>query len=156
MDRIDRRILAELQRDARQTNTELAQRVNLTESPCLRRVRKLERDGFIERYQAVLDRDKLGFGCQVFVTVTMRTEDRATIAAFERQVTALPHIIEAHRLFGDSDYLLRVAVADVDAYQRFYSQVLTGLPGIENLTSHLTMQRVKENRGLPLTDDPTA
>lgn len=149
MDRIDRRILRELQADGRLTNTDLAARVSLTPSPCLRRVRQLEQDNVIRGYRAILDPHALGRGFQTFATVVMRHEDRETIAEFERQVANLPEVIEAYRLFGEPDYLLRIAVADIAAYERFRADVLTTLPGVGQLTSHLTMKEVKANTGIP-------
>jgi Lrp/AsnC family transcriptional regulator, leucine-responsive regulatory protein len=152
MDRIDRKILRELQDDGRLTNTDLAARVNLTPSPCLRRVRQLEQDNVIRGYRAVLDPHALGCGFQTFATVVMRYEDRETIAEFERQVADLPEVVEAHRLFGEPDYLLKIAVADIAAYERFRADVLTTLPGVGQLTSHLTMKEVKANTGLPIVN----
>jgi DNA-binding Lrp family transcriptional regulator len=149
MDRIDRRILHELQQNGRLTNAELAARVDLTPSPCLRRVRQLEQDGVIHGYRALLDGPALGRGFQPFVTIVMRHEDRATVADFEQQVAALPEVVEAHRLFGEPDYLLRIAVADIAAYERFITDVLSGLPGIAQVNSHLTMKQVKANQGFP-------
>ncbi|MEV0590823.1 Lrp/AsnC family transcriptional regulator [Nonomuraea cavernae] len=151
MDRIDRRILQELQRDGRISNTELADRVGLTPSPCLRRVRQLEEAGVIRGYRALLDGDAVGSGFQAFVTVVMRYEDHDTVAELERQVAGMPEVVEAHRLFGDPDFLLRVAVADLAAYERFYSEVLSGLPGVAQLTSHLAMKVVKSDTGLPIS-----
>jgi Lrp/AsnC family leucine-responsive transcriptional regulator len=136
MDRIDRKILRELQEDGRLTNADLAARVSLTPSPCLRRVRQLEQDDVIRGYRAVLDPAALGRGFQSFATVVMRYEDHETIAEFERQVAGLPEVIEAHRLFGDPDY-------------RFRTDVLTTLPGVGQLTSHLAMKEVKANTGIP-------
>lgn len=150
MDRLDRRILRELQRDGRLTNSELADRVGLTPSPCLRRVRQLERDGVIRGYRALLDGDAVGRGFRPFVSVVMDREDRATVAAFERRVAELPEIVEAHRLFGEPDFLLRIAVADLAAYERFNTEVLSDLPGVARLTSHLTMKQVKTDDGLPI------
>lgn len=152
MDRIDRRIIHELQKDGRLSNTELADRVGLTPSPCLRRVRQLEHDGVIRGYRALLDSGALGRGFQAFVTVVMRNEDRETITEFERRVAELPEVVEAHRLFGDPDYLLRIAVADVAAYERFRSGSLFDLPGVAQLTSHLMMKQVKEDQGFPVGD----
>ncbi|WP_030265896.1 Lrp/AsnC family transcriptional regulator [Streptomyces sp. NRRL B-24484] len=150
MDRTDRRILHELQQDGRLTNAELADRVGLTPSPCLRRVRQLERSGVIRGYRAMLDGAAVGRGFQPFVTVVMRHEDRATVAEFEQRVAELPEVVEAHRLFGDPDYLLKIAVADVAAYERFITDVLSGLPGIAQVNSLMTMKRVKEDAGLPV------
>lgn len=150
MDRVDLMILAELQRNGRLTNAELAERVNLTPSPCLRRVRQLEQTGTIRGYHAQVDLRAVGRGFEVFVDVLMRHQDRATTAEFEQAVEALPEVLEAYRLFGAPDYLLRVAVADIDTYERFFTDTLSILPGIANLTSHLTMKQMKIANGIPL------
>ncbi|MEU7895607.1 Lrp/AsnC family transcriptional regulator [Nonomuraea sp. NPDC049152] len=150
MDRTDRRILHELQREGRISNAELAERVGLTPSPCLRRVKQLEESGVIRGYRALLDGAAVGRGFQAFVTVVMRYEDHDTVAAFEGEVAGMPEVVEAHRLFGDPDFLLRVAVADLAAYERFYSDRLSGLPGVARLTSHLTMKAIKQDTGLPI------
>ncbi|WP_405010814.1 Lrp/AsnC family transcriptional regulator [Kitasatospora sp. NBC_01539] len=153
MDRTDRRILHELQQDGRLTNAELASRVDLTPSPCLRRVRQLEQDGVITGYRALLDGAAVGRAFQPFVTIVMRHEDRATVAEFEQRVARLPEVVEAHRLFGDPDYLLRIAVADIAAYERFVTDVLSGLPGIAQVNSLMTMKRVKADTGLPVVPE---
>lgn len=152
MDSIDRKILFELQRDGRLTNAELADRVQLTPSPCLRRVRQLEKDGIILAYRAFLDRDALGCGFQVFVWIVLCREDRATLDEFEQRLVDLPEVLEAYRLFGEPGYLLRIGVADVDAYERLYVGVLTRLPGVATLTSHVTMKEVKSYEGIPVED----
>ncbi|MFD7919437.1 Lrp/AsnC family transcriptional regulator [Streptomyces sp. NPDC059740] len=154
MDQIDRRILHELQQDARVTNAELATRVGLTASPCLRRVRQLEATGVIRGYRALLDHRTLGCELQAFVTLVMQREDRAHAERFEREVARIPQVIEANRLFGDPDYLLRVAVRDVPAYERFYSEVLCHLPGVAQFSSHLIMKEVKQDRGIPTGANP--
>lgn len=150
VDRIDRQILQELQRDGRLSNAELAERVGLTPSPCLRRVNRLEQDGVIRGYRARLDPAAVGRGFQAFVSVVMAKEDRPTVAEFERRIAELPEVVEAMRLFGDPDYLLRVAVADIAAYERLHTDTLSLLPGVARLTSHLTMKQVKEDAGLPV------
>lgn len=150
MDRIDRKILAELQRDARLSNTELADHVHLTQSPCLRRVRRLEEEGAIIGYRAHLNGEMLGYGLITFVAVTMRDEQQATIMAFEEQVSSLKEVLEAYRLFGEPDYLLRVATAGIGAYERFYLSSLANLPGVATLTSHVAMKLVKEDHGIPV------
>ncbi|MFD0530651.1 Lrp/AsnC family transcriptional regulator [Kitasatospora arboriphila] len=104
----------------------------------------------IRGYRAMLDGAAVGCGFQPFVTVVMRHEDRATVAEFEQRVAELPEVVEAHRLFGDPDYLLKIAVADVAAYERFITDVLSGLPGIAQVNSLMTMKRVKEDTGLPV------
>lgn len=148
MDDIDRRILWELQRNARVSNVELAERVGLSASPCLRRVRQLEEDGVIRGYRAVLDSTALNCAFEAHVTFVMEREDRATMVDFEQRVAKLSQVKEAHRLFGDPDYLLRVAVKDVSTFERFYSDVLSDLPGVMTITSHVIMKEVHSYEGL--------
>ena len=150
MDDIDRKILAELQRDGRLTLTELAERVRLSLSPCHRRLRTLERSGAISGYHARLDAGVLGLTFEALVFVTMRYEDRETIAAFERQVAGIPHVLSAQRLFGDPDYLLRVVARDLPAYRQLYDEQLATLPGVLRLNSTLVMKSVVDARPLPL------
>jgi DNA-binding Lrp family transcriptional regulator len=149
MDKIDRRILHELQREGRLTNADLAARVGLTATPCLRRVKRLEAIGAIRGYRALLDGDYLGCGFESYVAIVMRQEDCSTMSKFEEQVASIPEVVEAHRLFGDPDYLLRVAVADISPYERLYADILASLPGIKRLTTHLMMKAVKVNQGFP-------
>jgi len=150
MDDVDRQILAELQRDGRLTLTELAERVRLSISPCHRRLRTLERSGAITGYHAQLDAGTLGLAFEALVFVTMRYEDRQTIAAFEQDVADIPHVLQAQRLFGDPDYLLRVVARDLPHYQQLYDERLATLPGVQRLSSTLVMKSVVDARPLPL------
>ena len=150
MDGTDRRILAELQRDGRLTLTELAERVRLSVSPCHRRLRALEQSGAIAGYHARLDAAALGLGFEALVFVTMRYEDRETVAEFEQRVTDIPNVLQAQRLFGDPDYLLRVVTQDLPAYQKLYDEHLATLPGVQRLSSTLVMKSLVEARPLPL------
>ncbi|MEU7380494.1 MULTISPECIES: Lrp/AsnC family transcriptional regulator [unclassified Streptomyces] len=150
MDDVDRRILAELQQDGRLTLTELAERVRLSMSPCHRRLRALERSGAIAGYHARLDAAALGLTFESLVFVTMRYEDRETVAAFEAAVAGIPHVIQAQRLFGDPDYLLRVVARDLEAYRQLYDERLATLPGVQRLSSTLVMADVVSARPLPL------
>jgi DNA-binding Lrp family transcriptional regulator len=143
MDRVDRDILRHLQADGRMSNLELAEKVRLTPSPCLRRVRALEAAGVITGYHAFVDPAALGRGFQVLVHVNMMVKDRATIEAFEAAVVTLDEVLECRRMFGDPDYLLWVAVADVAAYERFYMASLTDLPGVARMNSQFTMKVIK-------------
>ncbi len=149
MDAVARKILAVLQEDGRLTITELAARVGLSVSPCHRRLRELERSGAIRGYRAVVDADALGLGFQALVFVTMRQEDRETLLGFEEGVAAIPHVVQAQRLFGDPDYLLRVVTADLAAYQRLQDEKLSALPGVQRMTSTLVMKQVVTDRPLP-------
>lgn len=149
MDAMDRKILAELQQDGRLTVTELAARVQLSVSPCHRRVRDLERTGAIRGYHAVVDPAAVGLDFEALVFATLRWEDRDTVAAFEQAVVAIPQVLQAQRLFGEPDYLLRVVAADLAAFQRLYDRQLTILPGVQRLTSTLVMKHVVNDRPLP-------
>jgi DNA-binding Lrp family transcriptional regulator len=149
MDSIDRKIIAELQAEGRLTVTELAQRVGLSVAPCHRRLRELERTGAIRGYRAVVDPAAIGLGFEVLVQVTMDREDAATVADFERGLAEIPEVRHAERLFGDPDYLLRVATADIAAYQTLRDERLATLPGVGRLTSTIVMKRIVEERPYP-------
>ncbi|MFF7577188.1 DNA-binding transcriptional regulator, Lrp family [Streptomyces sp. 136MFCol5.1] len=149
MDALDRKILTELQLDGRLTVTELAARVRLSVSPCHRRVRDLEREGAIRGYRAVVDPAAVGLNFEALVFATLRWEDRDTVTSFEEAVTAIPNVIQAQRLFGEPDYLVRVATTDLAAYQQLYDQQLARLPGVQRLTSTLVMKHVIDDRPLP-------
>jgi DNA-binding Lrp family transcriptional regulator len=149
MDVVDRKILALLQGDGRLTVTDLAAEVGLSVSPCHRRVRELERSGAIRGYRAIVDAGALGLSFEALVFVTMRREDRETLLAFEDGLASIPNVVQAERLFGDPDYLLRVVTADLAAYQRLQDERLTALPGVQRMTSTLVMKRVVPDRPLP-------
>jgi DNA-binding Lrp family transcriptional regulator len=150
MDLIDRKIIAELQAEGRLTVTELAQRVGLSVAPCHRRLRELERTGAIRGYRAVVDPAAIGLGFEVLVQVTMDREDAATVADFERGLAEIAEVRHAERLFGDPDYLLRVATADIAAYQTLRDEHLATLPGVQRLTSTIVMKRVVDGRPYPV------
>jgi len=150
LDRLDRKILSELQKDGRLTVTELAERVGLSLSPCHRRVRSLEESGAIQGYRAQLDPAILGLNFSAVVFATLREGDRDAVAAFEAALTDIPQIVEAQRLFGEPDYLLHVVTRDLPAFQALYDESLSGLPNVQRLTSTLVMKRVIQDRELPL------
>lgn len=150
MDRIDRNILAELQKDGRLSITELAERVGLSLSPCHRRVRALEESGVLLGYRAKLDPIALGLTFSAMVFVTLREGDRTAVEAFENALVALPQVVDAQRLFGEPDYLLHVITQDLPAFQRLYDESLSSLPNVQRLTSTLVMKRVMQDRPLPL------
>ena len=149
MDAIDRKILAVLQNEGRITVTELASRVGLSVSPCHRRLRELEADGTVRGYRAIVSAEALGLSFQALVFVTMRQEDRDTLLGFEEAVRGVPAVVQAQRLFGDPDYLLRIVTADLAAYQRLEDDVLSALPGVQRLNSTLVMKHVVDERPLP-------
>ncbi|MBT2744779.1 MULTISPECIES: Lrp/AsnC family transcriptional regulator [unclassified Lysobacter] len=150
LDEIDRRILRALQRDGRQQNTELAQEVGLSPSPCLRRVRLLEDAGVIERYVAVLNAAKVGIGMTLFTRVWLTAQDADTIEHFIEAMKRLPQVMECYIMLGESDALLRVVVEDLDGYRQFQTRHLTRANGIQNVKTDLPSQIVKQSYALPL------
>ncbi len=150
MDATDRQIIAELEAEGRLTVTELAQRVRLSVAPCHRRLRELERAGVIRGYRAIVDPAAIGNGFEVLVQVTMDREDAATIAEFESSLAKVAEVRHAERLFGDPDYLVRVATADLEAYQNLRDEKLATLPGVQRLTSTIVMKRIVDQRPYPV------
>ncbi|GAA5229185.1 Lrp/AsnC family transcriptional regulator [Paeniglutamicibacter antarcticus] len=148
MDGIDRAILRKLQENGRMTATALAVGVGLTLAPCHRRLRELENNGVIRGYGVDVDPAKVDLGFEAIIFVTLR--DRSSMKDFEREVGEIGQIIDAQRLFGEPDFLLRVMASDLPAYQRFYDDVLVGLPGVEKLTSTIVMKNLKSGGRLPL------
>ena len=147
MDAIDRQIIAELRRDGRLSNVELADRVGLSPAPCLRRVRRLESDGVIRGYSARIDPAAVGRGFEVLVNVDLTSKDRATFEAFESAVAALDEVTEIRRMFGLPDYILRVATESIESYETFISTKLGDAPGLAKLDSHITMKLIKSPDG---------
>ncbi|KPA89815.1 transcriptional regulator, AsnC family [Pseudomonas asplenii] len=154
LDAYDRKILAALQRDGRLSNVELADEIGLSASPCLRRVRMLEEAGVIRGYQVNLDRDEVGLGLTVFVGVKVERHHEADAEAFRLAVTALPQVISAFLVSGESDFLLQVVVPDLRAYERFLTGELLRLPGVRDIRSNFAIQAVKAPGPLPLDHLP--
>jgi len=146
VDALDRAIIHHLGRDGRMTNIELAERIRLSASQCLRRVRRLEQAGIITGYHAAIDPAAVGRGFEITVQVDMVIKDRATIEAFEARVVELDEVVECLRMFGTPDYVVRVAVADQEAYEAFYMNELADLPGVARLNSQFAMKAVKGPR----------
>ncbi|GAA4772056.1 Lrp/AsnC family transcriptional regulator [Actinomycetospora chlora] len=143
MDRIDRAIIDHLRRDARLPNVELAERVGLSPSPCLRRVRRLEDDGVIVGYRAEIDPAALDRGFEVMINVNLTAKDRETFLGFEREVAAFEEVVELRRMFGLPDYFVRAATRDIRSYEAFIADKLGRVPGIASVDSHLTMKHIK-------------
>ena len=150
LDRTDLQLLAELQRHARLTNAELAERVHLSPSACLRRVQRLEREGVLRGYRAELDPDHLGLGLQAFVRVQLARHDPGAIEAFARFVNDWDEVVTCHALTGDMDYLLHVIVRDLDHFSRFLLDRLLGQAGVADVNSSFVLRTVKAYGGLPL------
>ncbi|MFI6294678.1 Lrp/AsnC family transcriptional regulator [Nonomuraea sp. NPDC050790] len=140
MDEIDRSILAVLERHGRISNSDLAARVGLSPSPCLRRVRQLEDAGIIRGYRAVIDPAAIGRALRVFAGVRLVRHSRADVVAFEQGVIRLPEVAACHHITGNFDYLLQVEVADLPAYEHFHANQLATLPGVATVTSYVTMK----------------
>ncbi len=150
MDTIDKQILRELQKNARITNEELAEKVHLSPSPCLRRVRKLETNGLIEGYSARVNQEACGLAMNVFVSVRLEKPDEHIIRHFEEAVTTLDEIIECYLIAGNRDYLLRVVAADLKDYERFIRERFSKVPGIDSIESSFAFGHVKQQACLPL------
>jgi len=153
-DPIDKRILTELQRNGRVSNVDLANAVGLSPSPCLRRVRDLENAGVIDRYAAILDQASAGYALSVFVQVTLERQVETALDAFERVVAERPEVMECYLMTGDADYLLRIVVPDVAAYEAFLKNHLTRIPGVSSIKSSFALNRVKYETALPLGAAP--
>lgn len=143
LDEIDRKILKELQRDARLTHQELSERIGLSASPCARRIRKLETEGFITGYSARIDEAKMGFGFSVFVSVRLDRQVDDRLVAFEREVARCPEVVDCWLMTGKFDYLLRVAVRDLNEFEHFLTGRLTKIAGVASIESSIPIRRVK-------------
>ena len=150
LDATDTKILTELQDNARLTNVELAERVGLSPSPCLARVRALEKTGTISRYVALLDAEKVGVGVSIFIQVTLERQTEAVLETFEQAMNRIPEVMECYLMTGDSDYLLRVVVANTVALQHFIVGRLAKTPGVANIRSSFALKQVKYKTALPL------
>ena len=149
LDAIDRRILRELQGDATIPVAELAERVGLSQTPCWKRVKRLTDEGVIARRVALLDREKLDLGLVVFVSLKTSRHDEAWLAQFPRGASALPEVVEIYRLAGETDYLLKVVVSDIAAYDRFYKRLIATAP-LDDVSSAFAMEQIKFTTALPV------
>ncbi len=151
-DTTDRRILEVIQEEARISNTELADRVGLSPSPCWRRVRALEATGVIERYVTLVNAKAVGLPITVFATVTLEKQVESALGSFEKAVTERPEVMECNLMTGEFDYLLRVVVPDLAAYERFLMDHLTRIKGIASIKSSFSLKQVSYKTALPLPD----
>ncbi|ACZ76307.1 transcriptional regulator, AsnC family [Dickeya parazeae Ech586] len=150
LDSFDRKILSSLQTDGRLTNVELADRIGLSPSPCLRRVRNLEKEGVITGYTANLDRELLGLGVTVMVGLKVEKHNLEQAKRLREALALLPEVISAYLISGDADFLLHVVVPDLKAYEFFHTTVLLQLPGVRDIRSTFAIQVIKEPAPLPL------
>jgi DNA-binding Lrp family transcriptional regulator len=149
LDSIDYRIIEELQQDGGLSNVELARRVHLSPSPCLARVKALEAAGVIRRYVALMDPQSLGLGLNVFINISLKAQSKEALAVFEQRIAEHDEVMECYLMTGDSDYLIRVAVTDIAALERFILEQLTPIPGIEKIRSSFTLKQVRYKTALP-------
>ena len=150
IDRFDRKILQTLQKDGRISNVDLADLVSLSESACLRRVRRLEEDGFIDKYTALLNQQKADLGGNVFVHITLHREKQSDLAAFEAAVQNLPEVMECYLMTGEFDYLLRIVISDMADFERVHKESITRLPGVARVNSSVAIRTVRNTTELPL------
>lgn len=156
LDRVDRRILRDLQDNGRMTNVDLAARAGISAPPCLRRVRALEEAGFIRGYHADLNPEALGFGVTVFAQVGLSSQAETDLKRFEDMVSAWPEVRECHMLAGETDFLLKIVAVDWDAYQRFLTTRLTAGPNVSHVKSALAIRTCKQAPGVPVDADAPA
>ena len=150
MDERDRMILRLLQKDGRISNAELAEKVNLSASACLRRVRLLEEAGFIDHYTMLLNPSRIGKPGNAFVNIAITRQTREALETFEKEIQKVPEVVECYLLAGQSDYLVHVVYSDTGDYERIHSEVLTQLPGVERVQTVITLREVKRTTELPV------
>ena len=148
-DATDIRIIKELQQDGSLSNVELARRVHLSPSPCLARVKALEAAGVIQRYVALVNPKTLGLDLNVFINISLKEQSKSALAAFEARIAEHDEVMECYLMTGDSDYLIRVAVADIAALERFILEQLTPIPGVEKIRTSFTLKQVRYKTALP-------
>jgi Lrp/AsnC family transcriptional regulator len=149
LDRVDRKILAILQQDSSVPVAEVAAQVGLSQTPCWRRIQRLRADGVIQRMVALVNPEALGLGLTVFIAVEARDHSPEWLDRFTQVVVARPEVLDVHRMAGDMDYLLRVAVADMAAFDAFYRELIAAIP-LKNVSSHFAMERVKNSTAYPV------
>jgi Lrp/AsnC family transcriptional regulator len=150
LDPYERKILRELQRDASQTTAQIAERVGLSSSPCWRRIDRLEREGFIKRRVALVDRKKVGLDAHVFAQVKPNAHGRANLDEFSAKIREFPEVLDCYVLMGSIDFLIRVVAADIEAYEKFFFEKLSQLPGVQELNSIVALSEIKATTELPI------
>ncbi len=150
LDDAERRILRELQRDGSQTIAELAAKVGLSASPCWRRVDRLEREGVIRGRVALVDRRKVGLSAHIFAQVRLNAHGRANLDEFAAAIRSFAEVLDAYVLMGKTDFMLRIVARDIEAYERFFFDKLSRLPGIQEITSTVALSEIKSTSELPI------
>jgi Transcriptional regulators len=150
LDPFERKILRELQRDAGQTTAQIAERVGLSSSPCWRRIDRLERDGFIKHRVAIVDRHKVGLNAHVFAQVKLNAHGRANLDEFADKIRGFSEVMDCYVLMGSVDFMIRVVAEDINAYEKFFFEKLSQLPGIQEITSTVALSEIKATTALPI------
>lgn len=150
LDRLDKRILAELQKDGRVSYVELAERIGLSSTPCMERVKRLEKEGYILGYHARLNPHLLGYNMLVFVEISLSYQSPDAFQKFNQAVDLLPYLLECHLVSGDADYLIKARINDMSEYRALLGDMLLTLPGVKNSKSYIVMEEVKETAQLPI------
>ena len=150
IDNMDRRILTVLQKNGRMSNAELSEKVNLSPSACHRRVQRLEKEGFIRNYVAMVDPRRIGLPTMVFVEISLSGQADELLEAFEREVALVPEVLECHLMAGTADYLLKVVARDTDDFARIHRQKLARLPGVRGMQSSFALRTVFKTTALPV------
>ncbi len=149
MDEMDRRILRILQEDCSLPVSDVARQVGLSNSPCWKRINRMQNDGIITRQTAVLDAGRLGFGLTVFVSIKTGEHSSDWLEAFSNDITAMPEVMEIHRMAGEVDYMLKVVVRDMESFDEFYKRLI-GITALSDVTSRFSMEKIKDTTALPI------
>jgi Lrp/AsnC family transcriptional regulator len=152
LDTYERRILALLQEDASLSTAAIAEKVGLSQSPCWRRIDRLERDGFIKRKVALVDRRKVGLNAHIFAQVKLNAHGRANLDEFTEAIQSFPEVLDCYVLMGPVDFLIRIVTTDIEAYERFFFNRLSQLPGVQEVNSTVALSEIKATTALPLGD----
>jgi Lrp/AsnC family transcriptional regulator len=150
LDEFERKILAIIQRDSSKPTTEIAAEVGLSQAPCWRRIQRLKEDGFIRAQVSILDRRKIGLNAQVFAQVKLNKHGRANLAAFSDAIRDFPEVLDCFVLMGNVDFMLRIVTKDIEAYERFFFDKLSQVPGIQEINSMVALSEIKSTTELPL------
>ena len=150
IDRVDTEILDMLQENGRLSNAKVAERLSMSETPCWRRLKRLEQDGVIAGYQAVLDRRTLGLGVMAFVQLGCAEHTEAATEEFQKIIQSSPNVLSCHNTTGEADFLLQVVAKDLDDYSRFVERVLRRLPGVSRIRSNISLRELKSSNRLPI------
>lgn len=150
LDKFELRILRELQRDASQTTAEIAEKVGLSSSPCWRRIDRLDRDGFIKQRVAIVDRRMVGLNAHIFAHVKLNAHGRAHLDEFSGAIRGFPEVLDAYVLMGAVDFMLRIVARDIEAYERFFFDKLSQVPGVQEINSTVALSEIKSTVALPI------